>query len=203
MMPRVTLSRPAADILAHAAQQGWRPPAADEVVTVRERTVREYLAVRRAWWIFWSLTSGVMVACLVMLARLGGGGSGPEAELAALWFGVFGGWLVLGAVGWRLHRAARLAELGSLDARRRVFHVEPAALVVEAPDGARRHIAFADLQSCAVEGHRARHGWKLTRLTLDDGAGPVVIEPAWLVSQRALTAIAARALGSGAVAAAG
>lgn len=198
-MAAVTLTGEPARILTHVARESWLIPPPEEVVTVAERTPRQYLAFRRAWWIVWSLSGGVVVACLGMLTRTGAN-QPPEAELAAMWFGLFGASLLVAAIAWRIYRATHVATLGPLDAPGRSFRAEPDALVIEAPNAAPRRLAFAAVQQCVVEGHRARHGWTLTALTLDDGAGPVRIEAVWLRRQRVLVALADRLLRAGVVA---
>jgi hypothetical protein len=123
----------------------------------------------------------------------------PEAELAAMWFGLFAATLLLSALGWMAYRSGQEEKLGPLDAPVRVFRAEPDALVIEAPGSPPRRLAFAEVQTCTVEGHAVKNGWLMTRLTLDDGAGPVELRLVWLTRQRVLVALADRLLRSGAV----
>lgn len=197
-MAAVTLRGDAARILTYQAQQSWFVPPPEEVVTVAERTPREYLAFRRRWWIVFTLLISALVASLGMLG-LTFDKSLREAELGAMWFGLFGGGLLASALGWVSYRKGQEAKLGPLDAPGLKFHAQPEALVIETPGAATRRIALADVQRCVVAGHRTRYGWMLDTLTLDDGAGPVQLRRVWLPSERVLTALTERLLRLGVV----
>ena len=197
----MTLTGKEARILLHVASTGWKPPPPDEVVTARERTPREYLAVRRAWWFVIAGIVAVGLASAYMLAQQQPGATPSEAELAAQWFGVSGAILLVAFVLWKAYRAAKTIEFGPLDVPGPTFRAEPDALVVEAPNAAPRRLAYAHVRRCDVDGWRAKQGWMLTALTLDDGAGPLHLRPEWLTSERLLHALAARLLASGSVAA--
>lgn len=197
-MAAVTLRGDAARILNDLARERWFVPPPEEVVTVAERTPREYLAFRRLWWIVWSLLGASLLASLGMLV-LTFDATRREAELAAVWFGLFGGALLLSMLAWLGYRSGQEATLGPLDAPARIIRAEPDALVIESPGGAPRRLAYANVQTCVVEGHRGKHLWILDSLTLDDGAGPVQLRRVWLRRERVLVALADRLLRSGAV----
>lgn len=191
----------AAQILIHLARESWSVPPPDEVVSVRERTPREYLASRRIRWIIASLLLAVVISCLGMLAvdASTASPSPPEADLIVAWLVLFGATLLVMALAWRLYRAATELALGPLDAPARAFRAEPAALVLEAPEGGARRLDLGALVRCDVVGHRTKNGWHLASLTLDDGAGPIDLRAAWLPSERILVALAERLLRTGAV----
>lgn len=197
-MPAVTLTGTAAYVMTYVARNSWSVPPPEEVVTVPERTPREYLAFRRFWWIVWSLLAAVLVACLGMLVRTFAA-QVREAELAAMWFGLFGGTLLLSALGWMAYRSDQETRLGPLDAPVRVLRAEPDALVIETPGSPPRRLVYAEVTQCVVEGHQIKHGWLMTRLTLDDNKGPVELRTVWLTRDRVLVALAERLLRSGAV----
>lgn len=195
----VQLTGDAARILTHVARESFVVPSPDEPVTVRERTPREFLANQRSKWIVAALLIAVFVASLVMLASGAASGSAPEAKLAAQWFGNFAATLALLALAWKGYRAAKVIELGPLDAPGRSFRVEPHALIVELADGELRRLDLTALARCDVAGHQTKHGWKLVVLTLDDGVGAIELRAAWLPSEQVLVALADRLLRSGAV----
>jgi len=195
----VILTGDSAHILKHIATQSWGTPPPDERVTVRERTAREYLAGRRAWWIFWTLMLGSAFACLGMLLLMGALDHHHEAQLALTWACLFTFFVVVSTLVWWFRRAVEVPMLGPLDAPRRVFHVEPDALVVEAPDGSVRRLPLTAVTCCEVEGQRIKHGWALHVLTLGDRDGVVELRAEWLPRDRVLVALAERLLRGGAV----
>ena len=191
--PPLRLRGDAAHILRHLARGVWQPPSPDEVIDVRQRTLREHLAARRRVWAFFGLCLAVVIACLGMLLTAAGADL-PESALAARFFALLAAALLLTALAWRLHRAALLAIHGPLDAPPRALRLDPDALLILDPGAPPRRIALTALTQLRLEGHRARNGWTLSVLTLDDGAGPIELRPSWLPRDRLLHALADRLL---------
>lgn len=184
----------------YAARLGSHDPP-DAVVTVREITARRHLAWQRTLWVVRSL---FLVGLVTLVAVCGTALIQPditEAQLGAFIAAVLGGSLVLAVLLWRSGRARREAALGPLDAPRRVFRVEPDALVIEAPGAPARRLRYADIKACAASGHRLpkSQNYKLIAVAVDDGAGAVELHRDWLEKDDVFHALAHRLTEAGLV----